>query len=133
MAKRLTYYAKRYNLLPNTQFEGLPRKTTKQALLILTKAIIKAWKKSKVISLMAFDLKGAFNEIAKRVLNQCLRKKGIPSKTRNWIQSFMTNRWACVKFDGYTSAATRIKFPSLLQESLSFSILFTFFNFAFVD
>jgi len=133
MARRLTYYAERYNLLPDTQFGGLPGRTTEQALLILTEAIVKAWRKSKVVSLMAFDLKGAFNGVAKGVLDQCLRRKGIPSEARNWVQSFMTDRWACVKFDGYTSAATRIRFPGLPQGSPSSPVLFTFFNSALVD
>ncbi len=69
MARRLTYYAERYNLLLDTQFGGRLGRTTEQALLILTEAIVKAWRKSKVVSLMAFDLKGAFNGVAKGVLD----------------------------------------------------------------
>ena len=133
MARRLTYYAERYNLLPDTQFGGRPGRTTEQALLILTEAIMKAWRKSKVVSLMAFDLKGAFNGVAKGVLDQCLRRKGIPSEVRKWVQSFMTDRWACIKFDGYTSTPTRIRFPGLPQGSPSSPVLFTFFNSALVD
>ncbi len=133
MARRLTYYAERYNLLPDTQFGRRPGRTTEQALLILTEAIVKAWRKSKVVSLMAFDLKGAFNGVAKGVLDQCLRRKGILIEARNWVQSFMTDRWACIKFDGYTSAATRIRFPGLPQGSPSSPVLFTFFNSALVD
>jgi hypothetical protein len=133
MASRLMHYAKRYNLLPDTQFGGRPGRTTEQALLILTEAITKAWRKSKVVSLMAFDLKGAFNGVAKGVLDQCLKKKGIPNEARKWVQSFMTDRWACIKFDGYTSALARIEFPGLLQGSPSSPVLFTFFNSALVD
>ena len=82
---------------------------------------------------MAFDLKGAFNGVAKGVLDQCLRKKGIPNEARKWVQSFITDRWACIKFDGYISALARIEFPGLPQGSPSSPVLFTFFNSALVD
>jgi hypothetical protein len=39
MAKRLSYYAETYELLPDTQFGGRPGRTTEQALLVLANAI----------------------------------------------------------------------------------------------
>jgi hypothetical protein len=93
MANRLSYYAEKYRLLPDTQFGGRPGRTTEQALLILNEAITTAWKHSKVVSLIAFDLKGAFNGVDK-TLDRCLSVKGIPDKVRKWVQSFMSDRWA---------------------------------------
>lgn len=39
MAKRLSYYAEKHNLLPATQFGARPGRSTEQALLILVNAI----------------------------------------------------------------------------------------------
>ncbi|KAJ5152552.1 hypothetical protein N7492_009832 [Penicillium capsulatum] len=43
MARRLSYYAEHYGLLPDTQFGGRPGRTTEQALLVLANAIDRAW------------------------------------------------------------------------------------------
>ncbi|EED11836.1 polymerase, putative [Talaromyces stipitatus ATCC 10500] len=61
MARRLSFWAESYKLLPDTQFGGRPGRNTEQALLTLANAIDRAWLQSKVITLVAFDLKGAFN------------------------------------------------------------------------
>ncbi|OQD68800.1 hypothetical protein PENANT_c289G02163 [Penicillium antarcticum] len=45
------------------QFGGRPGRTTEQALLVLSNAIDQAWYKHKVVTLIAFDLKGAFNGV----------------------------------------------------------------------
>jgi hypothetical protein len=60
MAKRLSYYAEIHRLLPDAQFGGRPGRNTEQALLVLANAIDRAWLKQKVITLVAFDLKGAW-------------------------------------------------------------------------
>ena len=43
VARRLSYYAEKYELLPDTQFGGRPGRTTEQALLVLANAIDQAW------------------------------------------------------------------------------------------
>lgn len=65
MARRLLYLAEKHSLLPDTQFGGRPGRTTKQALLVLAKAIDRAWYEHKVVTLIAFDLKGVFNRVNK--------------------------------------------------------------------
>ena len=113
MVKRLSYYAKKHNLLPATQFGARPGRSTEQALLILVNAIWKAWKEHKVVTLMVFDLKGAFNAVGKEVLDHCLAKKGIPTEARRWIKSFMENRTALISFNNYTKPATGLNHPGL--------------------
>lgn len=63
VARRLSFLAKKHGLLPNSQFGGRPGRTTEQALLVLSNAIDRAWYKHKVVTLVAFDLKGAFNGV----------------------------------------------------------------------
>jgi hypothetical protein len=101
MARRLLFWAKTWKLLPNTQFRGRPGCNTEQALLILLNEINQAWLWSKVITLVAFDLKGAFNGVNKLSLDACLRAKGIPIIARRWIYSFMENRHANICFNNF--------------------------------
>ncbi|KAI3043037.1 hypothetical protein CBS147353_11847 [Aspergillus niger] len=82
IARRLSYYAEVHGLLPNTQFGGRPGRNTEQALLVLRNAIDRAWLSSKVVTLVAFDLKGAFNGVNRNTLDLQLMAKGIPTKLR---------------------------------------------------
>jgi hypothetical protein len=103
MAKRLSYYAEAYGLLPNTQFGGRPGRNPEQALLVLRNAIDRAWLASKVITLVAFDLKGAFNGVSSNILDLQLKAKGIPTKLRTWVASFTEGRSASISFDDFES------------------------------
>jgi hypothetical protein len=51
--------------------------------LILTNAIDQTWLKDKVVTLMAFDLKDAFNGVNKMTLDLRLKEKGIPRRQEN--------------------------------------------------
>jgi hypothetical protein len=92
MARRLPYVAEKHGLLPNSQFGGRPGRTTEQALLVLSNAIDKAWYRHNVVTLIAFDLKGAFNGVNWTSLDASLRARGIPLAARKWIASFMGDR-----------------------------------------
>jgi hypothetical protein len=128
MARRLSYYAETYELLPETQFGGRPGRTTEQALLVLANAIDQAWLKDKVITLVAFDLKGAFNGVNKLTLDARLEERGIPAIARKWIQSFMDGRTASIKFDDFKTEEAPLEHAGLAQGSPLSPILFAFFN-----
>lgn len=63
IARRLSYYVETHQLLPDTQFGGRPGRDTEQALLVLANSIDQAWLRGKVVTLIAFDLKRAFNGV----------------------------------------------------------------------
>jgi hypothetical protein len=128
MAERLSHYAENFSLLPDTQFGGRPGRSPEQALLILANSIDKALRKNKALTLVAFDLKGAFNRVNKRSLDARLREKGIPSIARRWIRSFMEERRANIRFDGFSSAIEAVPTAGLAQGSPLSPILFDFFN-----
>jgi hypothetical protein len=128
MAKRLSYYAETYGLLPDTQFGGRPGQTTEQALLVLTNAIDRAWLRSKVVTLIAFNLKGAFNGVSKTNLNARLHDQGIPTVARRWIWSFMEAQSASIKFDDFKTDVGPLQNAGLAQGSPLSPILFAFFN-----
>lgn len=133
VAKRLSYYAETHGLLPDTQFGGRPGRNTEQALLVLANAIDRAWLKTKVVTLVAFDLKGAFNGVNKKTLDARLEAKGIATIARNWIRSFMEDRLANITFDDFESAVAPLENAGLAQGSPLSPILFTFFNSDLVD
>lgn len=105
MARRLSFFAKHYGLLPDTQFGGRPGRTTEQALLVLANAIDRAWYKQTIVTMVAFDLKGTFNGVNKTSLDTRLHSKGIPSVARKWIASFMSGRPASTAASLHYSAA----------------------------
>ncbi|GFG17532.1 putative reverse transcriptase [Aspergillus lentulus] len=133
MAQRLSFWAENQKLLPDTQFRGRPGRNTEQALLVLANAIDRAWQQSKVITLIAFDLKGAFNGVKKVSLNARLRAKGIPAIARQWINSFMENRYANITFDDFQTEVSPLENAGLAQGSPLSPILFRFFNSDLVD
>jgi ribonuclease HI len=133
MARRLSYFAEKHGLLPDTQFGGRPGRTTEQALLVLASAIDRAWLKYKVVTLIAFDLKGAFNGVNKVSLDARLRAKGIPAIARRWIASFMSDRHASIGFDDFRTEVTPLANAGLAQGSPLSPILFAFFNSDLVD
>jgi hypothetical protein len=109
MAKRLSYYAERHSLLPDAQYSGRPGRNTEQALLVLANAINRAWLKQKVIILVAFNLKEAFNGVNNRSLDARLKAKEIPTIVRNWIRSFIENRLANITFDDFESSVASLE------------------------
>jgi hypothetical protein len=86
-----------------------------------------------VITLVAFDLKGAFNGVNNRSLDARLEAKGIPTVARNWIRSFMEDRRASISFDDFESATAPLENAGLAQGSPLSPILFAFFNSDLVD
>jgi hypothetical protein len=95
---------------------------------VLRNAIDRAWLASKVITLVAFDLKGAFNGVSGNILDLQLKAKGIPTKLRTWIASFMEGRSASISFDDFESARALLENAGLAQGSPLSPILFIFFN-----
>ncbi|CAG8891920.1 unnamed protein product [Penicillium nalgiovense] len=133
MARRLSYVAEKHSLLPNSQFGGRPGRTTEQALLVLSSAIDKAWYKHKVVTLIAFDLKGAFNGVNKTSLDASLQARRIPIVARKWIASFMSDRHANIGFDDFRTETAPLVNAGLAQGSPLSPILFAFFNADLVD
>eukprot|EP00136_Aspergillus_niger_P005212 XP_001395701.2 reverse transcriptase [Aspergillus niger CBS 513.88] len=128
MARRLSYWAEKHGLLPDTQYGGRPGRSTEQALLVLANAIDRAWAQSRIVTLIAFDLKGAFNGVYQSSLDVQLRAKGIPSKARQWISSFMEDRQASITFDDFETDDLPLGNAGLAQGSPLSPILFGFYN-----
>lgn len=78
IADRISYAVETFGLLPTNYFGGRKQRSAEQALLLLQEHIYKVWRNRKVISLISFDLKGAYNGVFKDRLLQRLEARGIP-------------------------------------------------------
>ena len=128
IAQRIAFLAEEYSLLPYNHFGDLKQKTTVDALLVLQEKIYQAWKDKKVLSLITFDVKGAFNGVAVGVLIDRLRKRRLPKQIICWVKSFCDNRKATVSINGETSGISLLPQAGVPQGSPLSPILYLFFN-----
>lgn len=68
VAERISVLAEEHSLLPKNHFGGRKQRPTVQTLTVLQQRIYNAWREGKVLSLLSFDVKGAYNGVARDVL-----------------------------------------------------------------
>jgi hypothetical protein len=124
----LSYLTEKYNLLPNNHFGARKRRSTVQALATIQEHIWEAWKHKKILSLISFDVKGAFNGVAKEPLRKRLQERQIPETLVRWIMDFCSNREASVTVNSDTSDPISLPQAGLPQGSPVSPILFIIFN-----
>lgn len=86
------------------------------------------WRERKVLSLVSFDVKGAYNGVNKDVLLHRLRAQQLPELLVRWMDDFCSERRTTVVANGYDSATYDLAIPGLPQGSPLSPILFLFFN-----
>src|SRR6185312_14857856 len=91
-------------------------------------SIYKAWRARKVLSLISFDVKGAYNGVYKDRLLQRLTARGIPAELVRWIDAFCSDRTATILVNGYVSEQQQLPQAGLPQGSPLSPVLFLFFN-----
>lgn len=128
LAERISYLDETYGLLPKCHFGARKQRSTIDALQLATEDIYQAWKRKHVVTMLSFDLKGAFNGINKDVLLQRLRARRIPDQMARLVHSFCSNRRASVMVNGTESETMDIAHAGLPQGSPLSPILFLFYN-----
>lgn len=128
VADRIAHLADEYNLLPGNHFGGLKCKNTVDALFVLQEKIYQAWRDRKVLSLVTFDIQGAFYGVAKDVLCSRLRERHIPEVLVNWVLDFCSERKASILVNNESSHGVVLEDAELPQGSPLSPILFLFFN-----
>jgi hypothetical protein len=81
-----------------------------------------------VVSLVSFDVKGAYNRVYKDRLLQRLTARGILLQVVSWVNAFYSGRTATIVVNGQASEVSRLEQAGLLQGSPLLPILFLFFN-----
>lgn len=129
IAERISYLVEsEAQLLPKNHFGARKRRSAVQAMMVLQEKIFEAWRNRRVLSLVNFDVKGAYNGVAKEVLLERLKSRRMPQELVRWIDDFCANRRASIVANGMTSAVTDLQQAGLPQGSPLSPILFLFFN-----
>lgn len=128
IAERLSHAVKTYGLLPANHFRARKQQSTEQALIVLQEYIYVAWRRRHVISLISFNVKGAYNRVCKERLLQQLKARGIPPRLIRWIEAFYSNRTATIQVNGQDSEIQSLPQAGLPQGSPLSPILYLFFN-----
>jgi len=64
VAERIAYLVEEYSLLPKIYFGARKQRSTIHTLLYLCEDVFRAWKEKKTLSLVLFNVKGAYNNVA---------------------------------------------------------------------
>ncbi|KAK1509295.1 hypothetical protein CABS01_16854 [Colletotrichum abscissum] len=128
LAERISHAVETFCLLPTSHFGARKQRSAEQALVLLQEYIYRAWRKRKVVSLVSFDVKGAYNGVYKERLLQRLRARGMPEKLVRWVDAFCSHRTASILVNGHESEARPLPQAGLPQGSLLSPVLFLFFN-----
>jgi hypothetical protein len=128
VAGRISFAVETYGLLPANHFGARKQRSAEQALLLLQERIYTAWRNKRVVSLVSFDVKGAYNGVYKDRLLQRLHARGMPSDLVNWIDAFCSGRTATIVVNGQASEVRALEQAGLPQGSPLFPILLLFFN-----
>ena len=128
VAARLSYMTEKHNLLPINHFGARPRRSAEQALNVLVERIYQAWRGGKILTLISFDVKGAFNGVHSKVLERRLAARRVPKPMVEWIGDFCTGRHASVTVGRYESEVAEIEYAGIPQGSPLSPLLYVFYN-----
>ena len=67
-----------------------------------------------MVSLVSFDIKGAYNSVFKDRLLQRLEAQGIPKRLVSWIDAFCSSCTAMITVNGYMSVLQELLQAGLL-------------------
>lgn len=104
VAKRMSWIAVVYKVLPKQQFGALPLRSAVDLTTCLAHEVETALNSKLTASLLTLDVKGAFNAVLPGRLICRLREQGWPHSLVQWIASFATDRKARIRLDGSIGA-----------------------------
>jgi hypothetical protein len=67
---------------------------------LLQEQIFTAWRGQQVLSLISFDVKGAYNGVCKEQLLQRMKARGILEDLLQWVEAFCSEQTATIQING---------------------------------
>ena len=128
VAERISHAVETFGLLPANHFGGRKQRSAEQALLLLQEYVYNAWRGGRVLSLVSFDVKGAYNGVFKDRLLQRMRARGLPEQLVRWIGAFCSDRTASLQVNGQDSGEQALPQAGLPQGSPLSPVAYLFFN-----
>ena len=128
VADRISAAAEEHALLPWNQMGARRGRSTISALSLLTSCVQTAWKARPgcVVSMLSLDIKGAYDNVARKRLLWILERKGFPQWVVRTVDSFLTDRRTRITFSGYENDWIQTE-SGIPQGSPLSPILFLFF------
>ena len=81
-----------------------------------------------MLSLVSFDVKGAFNGVYSDVLERRLAARQVPIPAVRWIRNFCDSRHAQVTVGSFESEVSPIEFAGIPQGSPLLPLLYVYYN-----
>ena len=95
---------------------------------MLVEKIYQAWRQGRVLSLVSFDVKGAFNGVHSDVLERRLAARQVPTFAFKCIRDSCDGRQARVTVGGFESAVSPIEYAGIPQGFPLSPLLYIFYN-----
>ncbi|CVL09334.1 uncharacterized protein FMAN_15498 [Fusarium mangiferae] len=127
IVRRLAWAAVHCSLLHSQQAGALPKRSATDLVAALIRDIEEAFARNRVATLVTMDIQGAFDTVMRNRLVLRLRERGWPGHLARWVESFMQDRSARVRYQDTLTTFAPLH-CGLPQGSPVSSILFLLYN-----
>lgn len=127
VATRLAWQAVELQIVSRSHAGSIPKRGTTDLVMMLADQILNGFKRKHATSFLTFDVKGAFDNVKKRLLLRRLREQRWPEEMCRWVDSFLSERSVSMSVDGGTAVSRNVG-GSLPQGSPVSPILFALFT-----
>ncbi|RKL06834.1 hypothetical protein BFJ70_g16980 [Fusarium oxysporum] len=109
IARRLAWVAVYFGVLHPQQAGALPKRSATDLVTALIHDIEEAFARNKVVTLVTMDIQGAFDTVMRNRLVLRLREQGWPDHLARWVESFMMERSARVRYHDTTTPLSSLQ------------------------
>jgi hypothetical protein len=132
MTIRLSYVAKKHNLLLKEHFEDRKDIASKHALHYIVETINSVWVSKKTATMLLLNVIEAFDNVSHFRLLHNLKKRHIENIYLIWVKSFLSKRYIILKLIDHITDRIRT-IINVSQKSSMSSILYVFYNANLID